>query len=180
MNRNGRERGRARRSFDLGEDLRKDVQRNHRRVDRILERAERLRAHYKEDHNVRWLESAERLRLNEALAEYRRASRRAAIVTRLLNTAQRCRRMETCDRRVADFVANHVVRKPLDRAGSQAALAVSRALYRYLFVASDRTNDQAVRAAWRKLGRAIASKRADNAFLFEIPEQRPARKTPPH
>lgn len=163
-------------SFDLREDLRKEVQKAHRHVDQVLERADRLRAHYKEDHNVRWLESAEKLHLDEALHRYRAASRRAALLTRLFNVAQRHRRMETCERHVMAFIARHIADKPLSRPAEKAASEAARALYRYLFVATDRNNDRAFRAAWMQLGRRLASKGFDNAFLFELPEPRPARR----
>ena len=98
------------------------------------------------------------------------------MLTRLFNVAQRYRRMETCERHVVAFIARHIADKRLRRQAEKAASEVARALYRYLFVSMDRRNDRAFRAAWKQLGRRLASKSFDNAFLFELPEPRPARR----
>jgi len=176
MNRRATGHDRSWPSFDLREDLRKEVQRAHRHVDQVLERSDRLRAHYKEDHNVRWLESAEKLHLDESLHHYRAVSRRAALLTRLFNVAQRYRRMDACERHVMAFIARHIVGTRLNRQAEKAASEAARALYRYLFVATDRKNDRAFRAAWKQIGRRLASKDFDNMFLFELPEPHPARR----
>ncbi len=160
-------------SYDLREDLRRETQKAHRRLDRISARVDRLRARYRASHDVRWLESAEKLELGRALAEYREAGQRAAILNRLLNLARRYRRPETLSRNVEAFVQRRIAKRRLTGTGAEATRAFAKALYRYTYVETSRASDASLRRAWRRVGRTVIPKDHPNAFLFAVPE-RPA------
>ena len=154
--------------FDLREELKRDVARLHRQISRLNERAEKHRAHYREDLNVKWLEKAESVGISNALEAYRLAATRAALINRLYNIGLKHRRLESCETQITAFLQEKISDRPLGRKAQGQGQKLARALYRYLHVDTSKANDEKVRRAWRRFGALLTAKNEELRPLFEV------------
>lgn len=159
--------------YDLREDLHRDVQRAHGRIDRLVDRSERLRAKYKKDANLRWLRKSEGIDLSKALEDYREAAARAAVVNRLYKIVARYRRLETCERQALKLIQQQLGGENPSRKLLTSIYDSVRAMHQYLHVKRSRDNDHRVRKRLNSVAALLAASRFDTAFIFRVPVPKP-------